>query len=800
MLKKIDLLDSSIEIITGTHKAEYFYPEIELIYVLEGNANVQLGSENYSLDKDDIILVNTSTPHVIIAFENSVLAKIKLSFFKICRVLKVDYLLFWCNTKVDNNLKYGELRKLLNALVLSHMESSGGESFKQYGLQYQLISFLIDNFKVNDEFHIQENIKTEKQLAFMISHIHTHYMEKITLDDIAKKLFKSVSSLSRFFVKTTGVSFVDYLKEFRIQKVTESLLYSNESITRIAVDNGFSSPSIMNKAFFDVYQMTPSEFRNKLKENVDHSSTNNIDKLSSDDKNKLKKRLKQEYNNEEKKHITIIADSKTAIDYKLYQNNILNVGSAFNLYASDIQEHVKFTIKELNVKYIKIWNVFSNRFTIKVDESNENLNFDNIDRIFDFCVENNILLFVDLGIRKETVMTGQHTYLYKSDEHITFNSSSEWCQFLSYFFRHLIKRYGSSVVGKWIFEFPCYVNDMPYYGDGNCDYSDVWKTGYGLIKSIIPECKIAGPGMVAFADKNRSELEIKKVIDTECIPDIFTMMLFPYINFPQGDEAQAKRLVNPDFFKNEIEVIKNTLEKFNFRNEFWVTEWNNSISNRNHIQDSCYRGTFSIKNILDTYDMIDAIGFWYASDLINVYFDSKDILNGSSGLLTKNGICKPAFHALNFLSRLGKSLIKKQENCIITTNNGTSFRILCYNNIDLSPSYFLKDENSYRPIDIENIFKSNEEINICIEIDNLSNETNFFIYQEIVNKHYGSIMDKWIELGCESELTLKETTYLKRICVPQVLKSKSKVVDNKLSLSLNLQPHEMRFIHIVIDD
>ncbi|HHD7473825.1 TPA: helix-turn-helix domain-containing protein [Klebsiella oxytoca] len=797
MKNKIDFLDTTVEIVSYKYNEDCVSPEIKIAYLLEGNVILKIRDDTYNMLKDDIVVINTNTPHSITTQNGSVLVLIKLSFFKLCRILDTDYVMFWCNSKKNNNHKYESLRKIINKLVFAEIESEGRESFKKYGLQCNLVDHLLGNFKVNETTYQPESRKTEKQLAYILNYIQTHYMEKITLSDISEKLYKSVSSLSRFFQKSTGVSFVDYLKEFRIQKVTESLLYSNEAITKIAVDNGFSSPSNMNKAFFDSYRMTPSDFRSKFKDKAignsnlkleDHEKEKILDILSIKDAPLLQiKKVK--------------ANSTVINRYNTCINNILNVGSAYNLLTSDMQDQVKFVLKELNIRTIKIWNIFSNRFMIKEnnDYSNKELNFENIDRIFDFCIKNNILLFLDLGSRQETVMTGEQSFLYKKEENITFNSFDEWTEFLCEFLKHLIKRYGTSVISKWVFELPVYFNSPKYLDGNDKDFQLKWGKIVTLIKTILPECKIAGPGLIVFSDKKRTEIEIKKIITSHTPPDIFTMIAFPYMAINDGDNTHLKRISNSDFFKTEIEIASNILVENGFNNKIWITEWNNSISNRNHIQDSCYRGTFILKNILDTADLIDSYGYWYTSDLINVYFDSKNILNGSAGLLTKNGICKPAFYALNFFSRLGEYILIKTDECIITSNNRNSYRVICFNHLDLTPSYFINDESKISPRQVEKYFEDGENMELQIEISNMEDGNIYSVHQEIINTQNGSILDKWIELDCEPELSLKEITYLRRTCVPKFVKEKIMVTDGVLSLDVKLEPHEMRFIHITLN-
>ncbi|QMV13792.1 GH39 family glycosyl hydrolase [Vibrio spartinae] len=794
-----DFLDFKVAVESNLCEKTSFHSEIELVYVIEGHCTITIGTEKFILAKDDLILINSNSYHSINTPNSSLLVKITIDYFKISKILEDNYLLFWCNSKVENNFRYNEIKKIINEIVLNLIEDSSKNKFKYYSLQCEFIQNLVDNFKVNTKNANSNITKEERRLSFMLNYVQMNYMHKITLSDISEKIYMSVSSLSRFFVKNTGVSFVVYLREVRLQKLITSLIYTDEPITRLSVDHGFSNPSIMNKVFIESYELTPSEYRKKFRNKTNNNLKKDLSLILPKPKEELKKILTSGYTYESSDDL-IYVDGKKQVHHKECTTDIINVGSAYNLSLSDVQNHTLYIKKTLNNKYIRVWNIFSDRFMIKDDSHPNSVNFDNLTRVLDFCVKNDIFVFIDLGSRSETAKTGKDSSLYKTNETLVFNSRSEWTDFLSQFLKHILKRYGSSIVNKWVFEISFYLNDqVPYYIE-NYNKLEAWSYGYEVIKSNIPDCRVAGPGIIPSDNLISLEKEIKSIINTGCIPDIFTMMAFPYTDYKESEDIYSTRLVNQNFINEEVEIIRNILDKLEFVNELWLTEWSYSLSNRNWINDSCHRASYTIKNILSTYNNVDALGFWYASDLINVYYDSKFILDGGAGLITKNEISKPVFYALSFLTRLGKYLVNKSNNCIVTTNNGRSFHIILHNNIDLGPTSFIKDEGSYDITDIENLFEHNGNKNISIEIDNLVDGQKYLVHQKIVNQSEGSVLDKWKELNFDQELSLEEINYLKQVCIPKVIKSRSSVKSKKLSLTFSLGPHEIRYVNIRLDD
>ena len=92
-------------------------------------------------------------------------------------------------------------------------------------------------------------------------YVGKHYREKIYLEDIAEILGVSSTYLSRLFRKETGVCLQDYITEFRVERAANLLIYSNESLPRIAEYVNFPSQSYFGKVFKKYKQMTPRKYR-----------------------------------------------------------------------------------------------------------------------------------------------------------------------------------------------------------------------------------------------------------------------------------------------------------------------------------------------------------------------------------------------------------------------------------------------------------------------------------------------------------------------------------------------------------
>lgn len=92
-------------------------------------------------------------------------------------------------------------------------------------------------------------------------YVGKHYREKIYLEDIAESLGVSSTYLSRLFRRETGICLQEYITEVRVERAANLLMYSNESLSRIAEYVNFPSQSYFGKVFKASKQMTPRKYR-----------------------------------------------------------------------------------------------------------------------------------------------------------------------------------------------------------------------------------------------------------------------------------------------------------------------------------------------------------------------------------------------------------------------------------------------------------------------------------------------------------------------------------------------------------
>ena len=91
--------------------------------------------------------------------------------------------------------------------------------------------------------------------------IHEFYQTGIMLDEISRKLDMTPEYLGTLFHKETGITFSNYLKNYRIAKAKELLVGTNLKLYEIAEKVGYSDSKYFSRIFKKQTGMTPSEYR-----------------------------------------------------------------------------------------------------------------------------------------------------------------------------------------------------------------------------------------------------------------------------------------------------------------------------------------------------------------------------------------------------------------------------------------------------------------------------------------------------------------------------------------------------------
>jgi transcriptional regulator GlxA family with amidase domain len=104
----------------------------------------------------------------------------------------------------------------------------------------------------------------DKRLQKALTYISDHCMENLKIKTVADMVGMSVEGLKKLFERNCHKSFKTIHYEFRIAAAREMLSTTDELISNIAIDCGYSSTKSFNKTFRECCGMTAGEYRKAI--------------------------------------------------------------------------------------------------------------------------------------------------------------------------------------------------------------------------------------------------------------------------------------------------------------------------------------------------------------------------------------------------------------------------------------------------------------------------------------------------------------------------------------------------------
>lgn len=94
-----------------------------------------------------------------------------------------------------------------------------------------------------------------------IEYIEQHLNENIGLSDVSRETGYSYYHMTRLFSSVLGQSVGHYINRRRLYNASKKLIYTDQRVIDIALDEGFESPEAFSRAFKAVFGSSPVEYR-----------------------------------------------------------------------------------------------------------------------------------------------------------------------------------------------------------------------------------------------------------------------------------------------------------------------------------------------------------------------------------------------------------------------------------------------------------------------------------------------------------------------------------------------------------
>ncbi|MDF2725209.1 MAG: transcriptional regulator, AraC family [Paenibacillus sp.] len=253
----------------------HYHKEVEFVFAKQGAHEIITPNHAYTLDEGDVVVIGSSQLHRGGGIGN----------YGIFIVLHVDLELF-CDPAMMRYYRYfSELHNPLeelnyifreNPVVRSEAgfiieqiheeimkQSTGYEIAASMHMKHLLLILLRGDARGLLQAHDVFDIRTLKPI---LDYIDQHLSEKMDLEQISHIANMSYSYFSKFFKRTMGISFTEYINRKRIARAEQLLVTSELNVGEIARAIGFENMAHFYELFKRFNSCTPKQYLRQASE------------------------------------------------------------------------------------------------------------------------------------------------------------------------------------------------------------------------------------------------------------------------------------------------------------------------------------------------------------------------------------------------------------------------------------------------------------------------------------------------------------------------------------------------------
>jgi AraC-like DNA-binding protein len=263
----------------GCQGIRHWHYEVQIVLMTQGSAVFETPVGSCRIHKGQGVFINSGVLHEVILTEDS------------------DSVYICVNFKPE--LIYGQPESVIRRDYVEPLISGEGMQFfplADVPWQEEILGLLREMASVNDAqeygyelalkillcriWHlilVNNRAKTEKltaisfsdkqRMRLLIGYIHQHYMEHITLHDIAQAGHISRGECCKVFRRAEQITPIVYLNRYRISQSIKLLTCTELSICEVAYQSGFESGSYFTECFRKIMNCTPITYRTQYIKN-----------------------------------------------------------------------------------------------------------------------------------------------------------------------------------------------------------------------------------------------------------------------------------------------------------------------------------------------------------------------------------------------------------------------------------------------------------------------------------------------------------------------------------------------------
>lgn len=349
---------------------------------------------------------------------------------------------------------------------------------------------------------------------------------------------------------------------------------------------------------------------------------------------------------------------------------VINVDQFRWLVRRDLQEQLALAQRELGARHVRAVGMFDDEMRVFCPSPESFMGYAPKDprtnwQVADYAIDS----LIDRGLQPmfttsfiPSAMASGPVTVFTTKGHTSPPKDwKQWEAFVRESVQHAVDRYSLAVVKQWYFE----VWNEPnlfgwFWGGTKDDFFRLWQTTCHAIKSVDASFRIGGPS-TGRADWVGDLLEFGRAHD--CVPDYLTPHIYnndsttgdalaPFAG-PQEDRGSK----SPNFSIGVMRGVRALVDQLGFKGELHWNEWGRSFHGIDTRREDPAEAAFIVRLLDRVSQDADVFAYWCISDIYDQVGYGREAFHGGYGLLSLQGLRKPAYHAFSLLARLGTARV-----------------------------------------------------------------------------------------------------------------------------------------------
>ena len=730
---------------------------IGVLLVLKGKAFLELNGFRHVLEADDVVVVNSKDIYSLDANSSNIVLVLRIyaSFLE----RECPEILSWrydCNSAALGEtplekMNFFNMKRSLIRMMLANYKREDGFSLEVKRALLDLLYDLYKNFRTAapESGRAEATPREIESIRRALTYIHENYRGDIGLAKVAASVGMSPQYFSRRFKQKRGVGFLEYLNRVRLDSAVRELLQTNESILRVAVNNGFAGSKPFTALFKKVYGQTPRSYKLGKSERRGTAGVRRDEIPEEDAIFGIKGEglddllryvafydIRHGYRLDSAESISVALCPETAGKIapkagKAFSmpGKIFKIGRLSEALDDRLRDQLALAQKKLHGEYIYFQGIFDDGILPCVEDSY----FERYDheRLFEFFRELGLTPFVRVDLSR---------------------APEAWESAVSAFMRALAENRPVSYRGEGVrFEI---VHSRPMVAK---EFAARFREIGKLLKTFAPAAGVGFDFVSCGGNDDQWPALSEKLSacrEAGCFPDFLSLTLDPATEseYPGFDGSFYGSFRN--YGLSRIEQVERLWGEYCAAPpELYVTEWN-TLSGRSRIESSTFFRAALIAAELAAYgERVSGVAYWLNSK-------SKELLTGVMdnrvlALFFYGRVKRPPYHLLYLVNKLSGDLLYRDDRLVVTAAQSGEYAVMAINPCYFDPLY-----------SVEEAYGAMESIRLEVRLTGVP-KGRYRFKSFIFDKRHSSVFDRLSKVGYPSLNDEDVTDYLEHAVLPE---------------------------------